>query len=110
MALKSNANQDQSLSLGTTNQLNKEGIKMQHMTEKLGSWQISGGTDSGKVRFRLFFPNEENGLLHNIQTIRVCGDFQKALDQPENWVPTTAPELTKSLHSEGEIWSYRYLR
>ena len=78
---------------------------MQHMTEKLGSWQTSGGSNSGKIQFRLFFPEEENGLLHNINSIQVCGDFQKALGQPV-WDPKTAPILTKSSHPEGEIWSY----
>jgi len=80
---------------------------MQHMSEKLGSWQVTGGVSSGKVQFRLFFPNEGNGLLHNIQSIQVVGDFQTKLGHPENWDPVTAPALTKSLHDKGEIWHYR---
>lgn len=79
---------------------------MQHMAEKLGAWQISGGEDSGKVQFRLFFPDEATGLQHNIQTIQVCGDFQTGLGQPKNWDSNTAPMLVKELHPEGEIWSY----
>ena len=81
-------------------------MKMEHMKEKLGSWQVGNATESGKVQFRLFFPNDKNGLLHNIQTIQVCGDFQKALGQPENWMPATAPELTQNPHPKGEIWHY----
>ncbi len=38
---------------------------MQYIKEKLGSWQISGGNSQGKIGFRLFFPNEGNGLQHN---------------------------------------------
>ena len=80
---------------------------MQHMTEKLGSWQISGGKNNGKVQFRLFFPDEANGLLHNIKSIQVVGDFQTQLGHPENWDPVTAPALTKIAHNKGEIWHYK---
>lgn len=79
---------------------------MQYMHEKLGSWQISGGAQQGKVEFRIFFPNERNGLQHNIQSIQVCGDFQRKVDQGSDWDPGTAPALTKSPHPEGEIWSW----
>lgn len=79
---------------------------MEYINEKLGSWQTSGGTERGKISFRLFFPSENNGSLHNIATIQVCGDFQKALGQQKNWDPTTAPALTRHEHTEGEVWSY----
>ena len=78
---------------------------MKHMDEKLGSWQISGNSEGGKVQFRLFFPNEANGLQHNIQSIRVCGDFQAALGQSK-WDHNQAPEMKRSTHPEGEIWSW----
>ncbi len=79
---------------------------MKYLQEKLGSWQISGGADQGKLRFRLFFPKEGNGLSHNIQSISVCGDFQKALGLGENWDSATAPAMKKNAHDEGEIWNY----
>ncbi|MDX1813018.1 MAG: alpha-amylase family glycosyl hydrolase, partial [Gammaproteobacteria bacterium] len=79
---------------------------MEYMKEKLGSWQISGGMESGTAQFRIFFPNESNGLQHNIKSIQVCGDFQKALGQNSNWDPALAPAMARSLHPEGEIWSW----
>lgn len=79
---------------------------MQYMKEKLGAWQSSGGIERGKINFRLFFPSEANRLAHNIRSIQVCGDFQKALGQDKNWNPATAPAMTRSDHAEGEIWSY----
>lgn len=78
---------------------------MEHMKEKLGSWQVSGGERGGKVRFSLFFPSESGGLRHHIRTIRVCGDFQKSLGQVP-WDTATAPTLVRAAHSEGEIWRY----
>lgn len=79
---------------------------MEYMKEKLGAWQISGGIAKGKVQFRLFFPGESSGLNHNIKTIQVTGDFQKKLGHSANWDPTTAPQLTRTPHAEGEIWSW----
>lgn len=79
---------------------------MEYMKEKLGSWQISGDATSGKAQFRIFFPNEADGLQHNIKSIQVCGDFQKAIGQTENWNPALAPTMEKSAHPEGEIWSW----
>ncbi len=79
---------------------------MEHMNEKLGSWQISGAETKGKVEFRLFFPGESTGLNHNIKTIQVVGDFQKALGNRNNWDPDAAEYLTRSSHSQGEIWSW----
>lgn len=78
---------------------------MEHMKEKLGSWQVSGDEKGGKVRFSLFFPSESGGLQHHISTIQVCGDFQKALGLA-SWDPVSAPMLTRVAHPEGEIWSY----
>ena len=52
---------------------------MNHMQERLGSWQVGDDRDSGRASFRVFFPDEERGLAHNIDTIRVCGDFQHYL-------------------------------
>lgn len=80
---------------------------MQYMNEKIGSWQISGGANSGKAQFRVFFPNESTGLQHNIKSIQVCGDFQKALGQAKDWDPRLAPAMSKSPHPEGEIWEWR---
>ncbi len=79
---------------------------MEYMTEQMGAWQINGDANSGKVQFRIFFPQEATGLQHNIQSIQICGDFQKALGQPDNWQPDNAPLMTKSSHPEGEIWSW----
>jgi 1,4-alpha-glucan branching enzyme len=89
-----------------TNPIKKEGVVMEHMKERLGSWQIGSDRDKGKVEFRLFFPSESTGLEHNIKTIQVVGDFQKTLGNPSNWDPTTAPMLSRTPHSEGEIWSW----
>ena len=78
---------------------------MDYMKEKLGSWQIGNSRTEGKVRFKLFFPDEANGLQHNIQSIQVTGDFQQALGH-DAWDFMNAPFLTRTLHPEGEIWSY----
>ena len=79
---------------------------MEHMKEKLGSWQIGNDSEKGKVEFRLFFPSESTEPKHNIKTIQVSGDFQKALGNPEEWDLATAPFLVQAPHSEGEIWSW----
>ena len=79
---------------------------MEYMKEKFGSWQITGDETKGKVRFRMFFPAESTGLAHNIRSIQVVGDFQKALGNPVDWDPATAPFLKKRPHSGGEIWSW----
>ncbi len=54
---------------------------MDYMKEKLGSWQVGHSQTTGKVRFKLFFPNENKGLQHNIKSIQVAGDFQTELGQ-----------------------------
>lgn len=79
---------------------------MEHMNERLGSWQIGDDPKKGRVEFRLFFPGEANGLHHNIRSIQVCGSFQRALGQSANWNPASAPPLIRTPHAEGEIWSY----
>lgn len=79
---------------------------MQYMIEKMGAWQLGGDSDKGKIQFQIFFPNEANGRQHNIQSIQVCGDFQKALGQADNWDAANAPAMTRANHPEGEVWSY----
>jgi 1,4-alpha-glucan branching enzyme len=79
---------------------------MNYMKEKLGAWQVSGGEQCGKVRFKVFFPKEANGLQHNIKHIQVTGSFQEQIGQGNDWSPGTAPHLTRTPHPEGEIWSY----
>jgi 1,4-alpha-glucan branching enzyme len=79
---------------------------MEHMKTRLGSWQIGNDCHKGQVEFRLFFPDEEHGLQHNIKTIQVCGDFQHHLGHGmADWDPKTAPHLTCNVHAEGEIWN-----
>lgn len=78
---------------------------MEHMKERLGSWQIGDDPQQGQVEFRLFFPHEADGLAHNIQSIQVCGTFQRHLGRTKNWNPAEAPMLTRSPHPEGEIWN-----
>ena len=78
---------------------------MDYMKERLGSWQVGNSPTSGKVKFKVFFPNEDKGLQHNIKSIQVTGDFQIELGQAA-WDFSHAPALTKIPHSEGEIWSY----
>ena len=77
---------------------------MNHMQERLGSWQVGDDRDSGRASFRVFFPDEERGLAHNIDTIRVCGDFQHYLGGGD-WDPASAPQLVREPHPEGETWS-----
>ena len=79
---------------------------MRHMRERLGSRQIGDDRDQGRAEFRLFFPDEEHGLAHNIDTIRVCGDFQHHLPGGADWDPASAPQLVREPHLEGEIWSW----
>ncbi len=79
---------------------------MQYSNEKLGSWQVSGDEKSGKAQFRVFFPKESTGLQHNIKSIQVCGSFQKAIGQAQDWNHSIAPAMTKSTHDEGEIWEW----
>ena len=79
---------------------------MRHMRERLGSRQIGDDRDQGRAEFRLFFPDEERGLAHNIDTIRVCGDFQHHLPGGADWDPASAPQLVREPHLEGEIWSW----
>ena len=78
---------------------------MNYMKEKLGSWQVGNSRTAGKVRFKVFFPDEGNGLQHHIKTIQVTGDFQTELGQTA-WDYSNAPSLTKASHPEGEVWSY----
>ena len=78
---------------------------MQYMHEKMGAWQVDGGASGGRVQFRIFFPQEANGLQHFIKSIRVCGDFQQQLGQT-NWDPASAAPMSRSAHAEGEIWSW----
>jgi pullulanase/glycogen debranching enzyme len=80
---------------------------MKYMNEKLGAWQVGDGEKSGKAQFRIFFPKEDTGLQHNIKSIQVCGDFQKALGQAKDWEPSLAPAMTRSTHPEGEIWEWQ---
>jgi hypothetical protein len=82
---------------------------MQYMKEKLGAWQVGDDEKSGKAKFGVFFPKESTGLQHNIKSIQVCGDFQKALGQAKDWEPSLAPEMTRSTSStsEGEIWEWQ---
>lgn len=47
-----------------------------HILERLGAWQVDGDDRGGRVQFKLFFPD---GFDPQIQSIRVAGDFQKAL-------------------------------
>jgi len=77
---------------------------MQYMNEKLGSWQVSGDEKAGKAQFKVFFPKESTGLQHHIKSIYVCGSFQKALGQANDWEPNLANQMTRSQHTEGEIW------
>ena len=70
---------------------------MNHMQERLGSWQVGDDRDSGRASFRVFFPDEERGLAHNIDTIRVCGDFQHYLGGGD-WDPASAPQLVREPH------------
>lgn len=78
---------------------------MDYIKEKLGSWQVGNSETSDKVRFEVFFPDEDRGLQHNIKAIQVTGSFQTGLGQTA-WDFTTAPALTRAPHPEGEIWSY----
>ncbi len=78
---------------------------MDYIKEKIGSWQIGDSPIEGKVQFKVFFPDEEKGLQHNIESIQVAGNFQEVLGY-EKWDHTNAPLLTKTSHPEGEIWSY----
>ncbi len=78
---------------------------MDYMRERLGSWQTGEDRTAGRVRFKIFFPDEDRGLQHNIQSIKVTGDFQTALGQAP-WDFAGAPSLTRARHPEGEIWSY----
>jgi 1,4-alpha-glucan branching enzyme len=80
---------------------------MQYMSEKLGSWQVSGDSNSGKAQFRVFFPKESTGLQHNIKSILVCGSFQKTLGLGQDWDPSLATAMTNTIHSEGEIWEWQ---
>jgi hypothetical protein len=50
-------------------------------------------------------PSVNGGILHNIKSIQVAGDFQAQLGQTA-WDYMNAPALTKAPHAEGEIWSY----
>ena len=74
---------------------------MQYMHEKMGAWQVDGDASGGRVQFRIFFPQEANGLQHFIKSIRVCGDFQQQLGQT-NWDPASAAPMSRSAHAEGE--------
>lgn len=78
---------------------------MDYMKEKLGSWQIGNDPQAGKVGFKVFFPDEDGGLKHNIESIQVVGDFQAALGQAA-WDQEHAPFLIKQSTGEGEIWSF----
>ena len=78
---------------------------MDYMKERLGSWQVGSGLTADKVRFKVFFPDEDKGLQHNIKSIQVTGDFQAELGQAA-WDFTNAPSLIKTAQTEGEIWSY----
>ena len=78
---------------------------MDYMQERLGSWQTGENRTADRVRFKIFFPDEATGLQHNIQTIKVTGDFQAALGQAP-WDFASAPSLSRAAHPEGEIWSY----
>ncbi|MDD1613134.1 MAG: hypothetical protein LUP98_00555, partial [Methylococcaceae bacterium] len=89
---------------------------MQYMKEKLGAWQVGDDENSGKAKFRVFFPKEDTGLQHHIKSIQVIGDFQKALDPAaKDWEPSLAPAMTKSPYPEGkgeeeevgEIWEWQ---
>lgn len=79
---------------------------MDYMASKLGAWQSSGGTNKGKVKFRIFFPSEADGLNHQIKSIKVVGDFQKSLGCNSDWEPQQGFPLSKTAHPEGEIWEY----
>ena len=79
---------------------------MQYMKEQLGAWQVSGDAKAGKAQFKVFFPKESTGLQHHIKSIQVCGSFQTALGQAQDWEPKLAPAMTKSPHPEGEIWAW----
>ena len=78
---------------------------MDYMNEKLGSWQKGNGATQGKAEFKVFFPGEARGGEHNIKSIQVVGDFQAELGL-DDWDFTSAPHLAKTVHPEGEIWSY----
>ena len=88
------------------------------MQERFGAWQIGNNPDQGTVEFKVFYPNnltdpsqyDSIGKIGGygdpqIRSIQVIGDFQKKLSQT-NWDIIAAPQMTKSSHPKGTVWSY----
>ena len=77
---------------------------MDYLEGKFGAWQISGDEKSGKVRFKLFFPNVTD-TDPNIKSIQVAGSFQNQIDNNQKWDWENGPHLQPISDSEGTIWS-----
>ncbi|MBM5817585.1 MAG: hypothetical protein FJ083_13675 [Cyanobacteria bacterium K_Offshore_surface_m2_239] len=104
--------------------------------ERFGAWQIGTDETQGKVEFKVFFPSttaapnqyrtsnttytekdsDNNDVIKTyvkpkdygdpgIASIQVIGDFQIKLGQ-SNWDTSNAPQMTKSPHPEGWVWSF----
>src|SRR6266566_2225 len=90
-----------------------------YMTERFGAWQIGNDSSRGCVEFKLFFPDRNRAPEQfeprearpaygdpKIVSIRVAGDFQHELGQAD-WDFDAAPEMTRTPHPKGWVWSYR---
>jgi 1,4-alpha-glucan branching enzyme len=94
-----------------------------YMKEKFGAWQIGEDPDSGRIEFKVFFPDRKHDEHQyqeqrkigdrivqdfgdpKIETIQVTGDFQEKIGQ-RNWDVATAPFMVKEPHAKGWVWKY----
>lgn len=75
---------------------------MLYMANKLGAWQVDGGSQSGNAGFKIFFPS---GADPQIKTIQVAGDFQSKISANADWDFAHGFPLTSAPVAEGVIWS-----
>jgi 1,4-alpha-glucan branching enzyme len=88
-----------------------------YMQERFGAWQVGNDQSTGKVEFKIFFPDNsadpsqyDSGTIPGygnpqIVSIQVIGDFQTLLGQTA-WDTTSAPQMIRNSHPKGVVWSF----